>query len=35
MGRPSILNIQAENSQNSIQILVGGKVFLIAKGEWY
>ncbi|WP_353856593.1 PhzF family phenazine biosynthesis protein [Bacillus sp. Bos-x628] len=35
MGRPSILNIQAKNYQNSIQILVGGKVFLIAKGEWY
>lgn len=35
MGRPSILNIEAEKSQDSIQILVGGKVFLIAKGEWY
>jgi len=35
MGRPSILTIQAEQHQNSIKILVGGKVFLIAKGEWY
>ncbi|MGM0829110.1 MAG: PhzF family phenazine biosynthesis protein [Bacillota bacterium] len=35
MGRPSILTIQAENHQNSIEILVGGKVFLIAKGDWY
>lgn len=35
MGRPSILNIQAEKTQDFIQILVGGKVFLIAKGEWY
>lgn len=35
MGRPSILTIQAENHQNSIEILVGGKVFLVAKGEWY
>lgn len=35
MGRPSILTIQAEQHQNAIKILVGGKVFLIAKGEWY
>ncbi|GGN98201.1 PhzF family phenazine biosynthesis protein [Saccharibacillus kuerlensis] len=35
MRRPSILTIQAEQHQNSIKILVGGKVFLIAKGKWY
>ncbi|WP_172250115.1 PhzF family phenazine biosynthesis protein [Saccharibacillus deserti] len=35
MRRPSILTVQAERHQNSIKILVGGKVFLIAKGKWY
>ncbi|GAA4856523.1 PhzF family phenazine biosynthesis protein [Paenibacillus vulneris] len=35
MGRPSILTVQAKQLLDSIQIKVGGKVFLIAKGEWY
>lgn len=35
MGRPSILTVQANNHQNSAEIFVGGKVFLIAKGEWF
>lgn len=34
MGRPSKLNIEFTKNKNSYDILVGGKVFLIAKGTW-
>lgn len=34
MGRPSKLNIEVSQNQNIYEILVGGKVFLIAKGTW-
>ena len=34
MGRPSLLQIKAEKINETFRIQVGGKVFLIATGEW-
>ena len=34
MGRPSLLKIDAELVRDRYQIRVGGKVFLVAKGDW-
>ncbi len=34
MGRPSLLKINASQSEEEYQLLVGGKVFLVAKGDW-
>jgi len=35
MGRPSVLNIQAELVDERFTILVGGKVIKVAEGYWY
>jgi trans-2,3-dihydro-3-hydroxyanthranilate isomerase len=33
IGRPSLLHLKAENREGEIQVYVGGKVVMIAKGE--
>jgi trans-2,3-dihydro-3-hydroxyanthranilate isomerase len=35
IGRPSLLKIKAEKIQQKFSIQVGGKCFLVAKGEWF
>jgi trans-2,3-dihydro-3-hydroxyanthranilate isomerase len=34
IGRPSLLYLKAEKKQNAIDVFVGGKVFLVARGEF-
>ena len=34
IGRPSLLLLKAEKNQEEIEILVGGKVVMVAKGEF-
>jgi trans-2,3-dihydro-3-hydroxyanthranilate isomerase len=34
IGRPSLLYLRGKLENNAIQVFVGGKVILIAKGEW-
>ncbi len=34
MGRPSLLKVNASQTEGKYQLLVGGKVFLVAKGDW-
>lgn len=34
MKRPSLLKVQAEKADGKFHLYVGGKVFLVAKGEW-
>ena len=34
MGRPSLINVDAELDADEFQLYVGGKVFLVAKGDW-
>ncbi len=34
IGRPSLLRIQAERKDKDLRVRVGGKIKLIAKGEW-
>ncbi|MGB3863528.1 MAG: PhzF family phenazine biosynthesis protein, partial [Candidatus Aminicenantaceae bacterium] len=34
IGRPSLLYLKAEMNADAIDVLVGGKVFKIAKGEF-
>ncbi len=35
MGRPSLLKIKAQKSDDHFLIQVGGRVFVIAEGKWY
>ncbi len=34
MGRPSLINVDAELDADKFQLYVGGKVFFVAKGDW-
>ena len=34
MGRPSLLLLKAQKKENTIEVLVGGKVMMVAKGEF-
>ncbi|NEQ21664.1 MAG: PhzF family phenazine biosynthesis protein, partial [Microcoleus sp. SIO2G3] len=34
MGRPSVLLLKAQKNEDTIEVLVGGKVMMIAKGEF-
>ena len=34
MGRPSVLYVQADHDGGRIRVRVGGRAFIIAKGEW-
>ncbi|CAM3038921.1 PhzF family phenazine biosynthesis protein [Paenibacillus sediminis] len=34
MGRPSLIKVEAEKVGRQFRINIGGKVFLVAKGEW-
>jgi trans-2,3-dihydro-3-hydroxyanthranilate isomerase len=34
IGRPSLLLLKAQRNQEEIEVLVGGKVVMVAKGEF-